>query len=559
MVDCVHRLSVRLPPGELKSDTLCGLPHLSVTLSLPIHAFQVTLEGGSNGLATAPAVVTGTFLRESGDPAGITIPLVNINNPSGSQVIQTEIPPDNEDSGSFSITLTDPGTYQLAPADGQGNTIGDSNTITVVSATADSQTAPTQTTTTQTTLKVSSASASETSNVQNTVDIVTSTSNRITPTTARTSESPGTTSSDEHISTSTTVHISPDVVLTRTPGPSFSQITSTSTFTGASFTTTQTLTFISASDISTLATAPSVSSTTTITSSGISYPTLPATYPSSVRETRTGRIIGGIFGAIGGIILLALLYYFARRKPAISHSLNAVKQTTSHRLDAVKQTISNWLHRLYSRMKSVNIGVTRNVSNGRIGIVSQQSRWYRASGAASSILPFARMHSPTHSGIEVSEPMAMAYDGMAPMSVHAASVAAATYDVDLGHLGMADGNNNDHGIYEGPSLLPSFRRPSDSTTLVLASRNDPFNEEVDPRAEPSRMRSVDRLRVSGELPLHSSLTSSLIANVNVSRGSLDKKSTGRESLISAGSPPPSYSSHTPPTHRVVPAPLLPPN
>ncbi|KAJ3876681.1 hypothetical protein F5051DRAFT_410844 [Lentinula edodes] len=531
---------------------------ITFPLSLPINAFQVALEGGSNGLATAPAVVTGTFLRESGDPAGITIPLVNINNPSGSQVIQTEIPPDNEDSGSFSITLTDPGTYQLAPADGQGNTIGDSNTITVVSATADSQTTATQTTATQTTPSVSPASASETSNVQNTVDIITSTSNRITPTTARTSESPGTTSSDEHISTSTTVHTSSDLVLTRTPGSSFSQITSTSTFTGASFTTTQFFTFISASGISTL-TAPSVSLTTTITSSGISYPTSPATYPISVRKTRTGRIIGGIFGAIGGIILLALLYYFARRKPAISHSLNAVKQTISHRLDAVKQTISNWLHRLYSRMKSINFGVTMNVSNSRRGIISQRSRWYRASGAASSILPFARMHSPTHSGIEVSEPMAMVYDGTAPISVHASSVAAATYDVDLGHLGMADGNNNDHGIYEGPSLLPSFRRPSDSTTLVLASRNDPFNEEVDPRAEPSRMRSVDRLRVSGELPLHSSLTSSLIANVNVSRGSLDKKSTGRESLMSAGSPPPSYSSHTPPTHRVVPASLLPPD
>ncbi|KAH7873303.1 uncharacterized protein C8R40DRAFT_1172937 [Lentinula edodes] len=557
MVDCVHRLSVRLLLGESISDILCGLPYPSITfpLSLPINAFQVTLEGGSNGLATAPAVVTGTFLRESGDPAGITIPLVNISDPSGPQVIQTEIPPDSEDSGSFSITLTDPGTYQLAPADGQGNTIGDSNAITVVSATADSQTTPTQTT-----AVVNPTSASETSVVvvQNTVEIITSASNRITPTTARTSESSGTTSSDEHISTSTTVHTSSDLVLTRTPGPSFSQITSTSTFTGASFTTTRFFTFISASGISTL-TAPSVSLTTTITSSGISYPTSPATNPSSVRKTRTGRIIGGIFGAIGGIILLALLYYFARRKPAISHSLNTLKQTISHRLDAVKQTISNWLHRLYSRMKSVNIGVTRNVSNGRIGIVSQQNRWYRASGAASSILPFARMHSPTHSGIEVSEPMAMAYDGMAPMSVHASSVAAATYDVDLGHLGMADGNNNDHGIYEGPSLLPSFRRPSDSTTLVLASRNDPFNEEVDPRAEPSRMRSVDRLRVSGELPLHSSLTSSLIANVNVSRGSLDKKSTGRESLISAGSPPPSYSSHTPPTHRVVPASLLPPN
>ncbi|KAJ3926456.1 MAG: hypothetical protein NXY57DRAFT_723716 [Lentinula lateritia] len=127
-------------------------------LLLPINAFQVTLEGGSNGLATAPAVVTGTFLRESGDPAGITIPLIDISDPSGSQVIQTEIPPDSEDSGSFSITLTDPGTYQLAPADGQGNTIGDSNTITVVSATADSQTTPTQTT-----AVVDPTSASETS------------------------------------------------------------------------------------------------------------------------------------------------------------------------------------------------------------------------------------------------------------------------------------------------------------------------------------------------------------------------------------------------------------
>ncbi|KAJ3926457.1 MAG: hypothetical protein NXY57DRAFT_723691 [Lentinula lateritia] len=336
-------------------------------------------------------------------------------------------------------------------------------------------------------------------------------------------------------------------------------MTSTSTFTGASLTPTPILPFISASSISTLTAAPSVSLTTTITSSGISYPTSPATYPSSIRKTRTGRIIGGIFGAIGGIILLALLYYFARRKPAISHSLNAVKQTISHRLDAVKQTISNWLHRLYSRMKSINFGVTMSASNSGRGIISQRSRWYRASGAPSSILPFARMHSPTHSGTEVSEPMAMVYDGMAPMSVHAASVAAATYDVDLGHLGMADGNNSDHGIYEGPSLLPSFRRPSDSTTLVLASRNDLFNEEVDPRAEQIRMRSVDRLRVSGELPLHSSLTSSLIANVNVSRGSLDKKSIGRESLMSAGSPPPSYSSHTPPTHQVVPTSLLPPD
>lgn len=111
MVDCVHRLSVRLLLDESISDILCGLPYPSIIfpLLLPINAFQVTLEGGSNGLATAPAVVTGTFLRESGDPAGITIPLIDISDPSGSQVIQTEIPPDSEDSGSFSITLTDPG------------------------------------------------------------------------------------------------------------------------------------------------------------------------------------------------------------------------------------------------------------------------------------------------------------------------------------------------------------------------------------------------------------------------------------------------------------------
>ncbi|KAF9066994.1 hypothetical protein BDP27DRAFT_1329567 [Rhodocollybia butyracea] len=119
---------------------LVYLPFLfSITLALLFfdiaNGFQVALEGAST--TTVPASVTGTFQRESGDPSGITIRVVDISDPSGPRVIQTEDPPDSEQSGSFPITLTTPGVFALQAGPGT-STVVDSDTVTVLDSTGSS-------------------------------------------------------------------------------------------------------------------------------------------------------------------------------------------------------------------------------------------------------------------------------------------------------------------------------------------------------------------------------------------------------------------------------------
>lgn len=95
-VDCIHASS--------DSDTS------SISLSFyafAANAFLVTLEGAST--ATAPVTVTGTFQRQTGDPSGITIRVVDISNPGGPSTLVTEDPPESEQSGSFQVALTTPG------------------------------------------------------------------------------------------------------------------------------------------------------------------------------------------------------------------------------------------------------------------------------------------------------------------------------------------------------------------------------------------------------------------------------------------------------------------
>ncbi|KAF5344045.1 hypothetical protein D9757_013886 [Collybiopsis confluens] len=100
------------------------------TLLFPLNfvrAFQVTLEGPQT--AAAPVSVTATFVRDAGDPTGIKINVVDISDSSGPQVIQSETPPESEESGYFLVQLTVPGTYTLQA--GASAILVTSNTITV--------------------------------------------------------------------------------------------------------------------------------------------------------------------------------------------------------------------------------------------------------------------------------------------------------------------------------------------------------------------------------------------------------------------------------------------
>lgn len=59
-------------------------------------------------IATAPVLAQGIFLRVLDDPSNITYHVVNVSSHSG-QVIQSETPSDDQDTGSFVVYLDEPG------------------------------------------------------------------------------------------------------------------------------------------------------------------------------------------------------------------------------------------------------------------------------------------------------------------------------------------------------------------------------------------------------------------------------------------------------------------
>ncbi|KAF8828523.1 hypothetical protein HHX47_DHR3000151 [Lentinula edodes] len=87
-----------------------------IVLSIPFLFSSVTnsvrvalrVEENSAGIATAPVLAKGVFLRDSNDPSYITYHVVNVSSHSG-QVIQSETPSDDQKTGSFAVHLDEPG------------------------------------------------------------------------------------------------------------------------------------------------------------------------------------------------------------------------------------------------------------------------------------------------------------------------------------------------------------------------------------------------------------------------------------------------------------------
>ncbi|KAE9405831.1 hypothetical protein BT96DRAFT_915796 [Gymnopus androsaceus JB14] len=234
------------------------------------NAFLVTLEGAST--ATAPVTVTGTFQRQAGDPSGITINVIDISTPSGPTTIQTEDPP-NEESGSFQVALTTPGSAIL----------GTSNAITVLSGSTDTDT-----------------------------DTQSSTTTTHSTTTQPSSTDSSTSSSDS------TAPLSPS-----STDPQTSNIT-TSTSTSTSPTDASTSSSNSTAPLSPSSIDPRTSATTTSTSTSTSPPS--ANDDSGSQSQRTGQVVGGV---IGGLVLLILLlvflcYFFRFRRRSRSQWLNSL-------------------------------------------------------------------------------------------------------------------------------------------------------------------------------------------------------------------------------------------
>ncbi|KAJ4482331.1 hypothetical protein J3R30DRAFT_2159073 [Lentinula aciculospora] len=468
---------------------------IALFLLLPTNAYQVALEEQST--TTAPAVVIGVFQRETGDPSDIIIHVVDISDPSGPQVIQVVEPSNSEKSGKFSIKLLNSGTYALQPVVGS-EILTTSNTITIIPSDSVGDTSPVTTNPT---------SVSETVHIAiSSIEVHSNES----PTPRASS---GLSSNDRTILTSTTISTfftqisSSQILSTASPG---------SVTVSASLASPPVITippqFITGLPLTAYASAswgvPSIITATTMIIEHSS-----TANPSSRREKRITQIVGGIIGGIIGMIILGILIcYFVRRRSG---------SDISHWLTAVAQTISKQMHRL---KRNVNNGATRDTSNVGESINRQYRRWYRSggSGVGSSIIPFARMdaqiRSATRTGTVVSKQMTPTYDRMTPMHV---TLYAVPLNVD-GH----DSNNDDVAM---ASLTPS-------------------------RAEQSRVRDIDTL--PGEIPGYSSLTSSMVVNVNEDLGTKRTKSLNgsrTDSLPnSVNTPPPSYASHTPPpAHGIV--------
>ncbi|KAJ4488912.1 hypothetical protein C8J55DRAFT_506532 [Lentinula edodes] len=125
--------------------SMFGAGHVFTVFSIPFlfssvtNAVRVALRVKENldGIAIAPVLAKGVFLRDFDDPSYITYHVVNVSSHSG-QVIQSETPSDDQDTGSFTVHLDEPGTYLLEAQDGTNEIIATSNEVLVVASDSDS-------------------------------------------------------------------------------------------------------------------------------------------------------------------------------------------------------------------------------------------------------------------------------------------------------------------------------------------------------------------------------------------------------------------------------------
>ncbi|GAW03976.1 hypothetical protein LENED_005733 [Lentinula edodes] len=106
--------------------SMLGAGHVFIVFSIPFLFSSVTnsvrvalrVEENSAGIATAPVLAKGVFLRDSNDPSYITYHVVN--------------------TGSFAVHLDEPGKYLLEAQDGTNKIIATSNEVLVVALNSDS-------------------------------------------------------------------------------------------------------------------------------------------------------------------------------------------------------------------------------------------------------------------------------------------------------------------------------------------------------------------------------------------------------------------------------------
>ncbi|KAJ3888499.1 hypothetical protein GG344DRAFT_67914 [Lentinula edodes] len=121
--------------------SMFGAGHVFTVFSIPFlfssvtNAVRVALRVKENldGIAIAPVLAKGVFLLDFDDPSYITYHVVNVSSHSG-QVIQSETPSDDQDTGSFVVYLDEPGTYLLEAQDGTNNILATSNEVVVVAS-----------------------------------------------------------------------------------------------------------------------------------------------------------------------------------------------------------------------------------------------------------------------------------------------------------------------------------------------------------------------------------------------------------------------------------------
>ncbi|KAJ7598663.1 hypothetical protein C8J56DRAFT_1020396 [Mycena floridula] len=96
-------------------------------------AFKVVMNGPAQ--VTAPASTTVNFQREAGDPSDLDMKLENISAPGGSTIVKTISAPSDVSKGSFPVTFTDTGTFQIVVGISTSDNFKvllNSNTVTVL-------------------------------------------------------------------------------------------------------------------------------------------------------------------------------------------------------------------------------------------------------------------------------------------------------------------------------------------------------------------------------------------------------------------------------------------
>ncbi|KAJ3806490.1 hypothetical protein F5876DRAFT_80638 [Lentinula aff. lateritia] len=254
--------------------SMLGAGHVSIVFSIPFLFSSVTnsvlvalrVEDNLARFAIAPVLAEGVFLRALNDPSYITYRVVNVSH-SG-QVIQSETPSNDQNTGSFTVQLDEPGTYLLEAQDGTNKTIATSNKILVVASDSDSG-----------------------SGSDSTIQSITSSTSAV----------PELSSSTATFTITSPESISSTGMRAYPPNASWSLISDT-------FIPTSSPSQSTVSD-----STPTISSTESSNSAGNS---------SSSRDQRTRRTIGGTVGGVIALILLVVIltYYivpYFRRKQNI--------------------------------------------------------------------------------------------------------------------------------------------------------------------------------------------------------------------------------------------------